>query len=671
MARPSYARVLVLVVVFLLSNLLLSNAYGDVAADLKSAQRAVRLRDYSKAFSIYLQTARAGNAEAQYQLANLYEQGKGAGVSESLALEWLRKSAAQQHAAAQYSLAMKLLERDSDQATTLLRASAAQHYTPALTYLDRLGDTELDELESAADQQDLWFGAARKNLVNDLQRFAAAGIEIDRQDRANRTALFVAIENDSAAAVNWLLKNHADPNHADKFGITPSHVAITHHRNDALNQLFSHSADRTRLLPNGDNLLHYAIRQGNADFVASLLKLGVNANHSNNDHWTPLDLAEYLKLDKAILTLKNNGASHGNNWTRENRQWDANAIATQLTANGTTDLTALDLSKIVVSGNTALLKQIMVAGNTTQPKNSGIINQRLPDESTLLALAIKGEQRAMVDALLQAGADANLNSSAGLTPLHIAVASGRVDIIERLLQAGADPSLVNDTNLDPVSYGIDADKTEACVAVIDWLVTERSRQLDPGKFGQYLIKAAENGNTIIAEHVIGNAAANAMDTVGRNPLWYAARNQDPDMIELLLRHKSATDVADNFGKTPFYVAVESGCLRCAELLLPFDDVNRATRSQSTPLMAAARNGNVALVSWLLAQKADSKARNEHGDSALIEAVKANSVATAKALMSGGANPTRKNKIGLSAIDFAKNNEEMMAVLQTRSVLDLF
>lgn len=651
-------------------------AHGDAQVDLKAAQRAVRLHDYNKAFSLYLQAARADDAEAQYQLANLYDQGKGVGRSESLATEWLQKSAAQQHPAAQYSLAMKLLERDSSQAMSLLNSSAQQQYAPASIYLERLGTAAASDVEQLADQLELWFAAARKNRVDDLQGFANTGVSIDQEDRAGRTALFAATEANSTSAMVWLLKHRANPNHPDRFGTTPSFVAITHHHPDALDLLFAQGANKDQVLSNGDNLLHYAIRRQHADQVSQLIKLGVNPNHSNNDRWTPLDLAEYSQLVGAVQLLKNNGATHGTNWTRQKPQQAVGDIAAHLTTGtAATKLSVLDLAKIVVGGNVALFNQLISNDKSVDTNNHAdsakLVNQRLPDESTLLALAIKSEQTTMIDALLAAGADINLGANGKLTPLHLAVASGRVDIVQKILKAGANPTQVNNAGLDSVGYGIAASKNEACIAIIDWLTANTNRKPNSAAFSRYLIQAAEYGNKPIVEHVASRADAQVTDESGRNALWYAARNKDRDIIALLLKQGVTADKTDAFGKTPFFMAVESDCRACAELLLPYDDVNRTTSSQNTPLMVAARNGNAEMVAWLLEQKADSKARNKQGDSALIEAVKANSITTAKALMAAGASPTRKNKIGLSAVDFAKNNEEMLTVLQSRSVLDLF
>jgi ankyrin repeat protein len=57
-----------------------------------------------------------------------------------------------------------------------------------------------------------------------------------------------------------------------------------------------------------------------------------------------------------------------------------------------------------------------------------------------LHAAVYNVHPALVDYLLDRGADVNATDNAGWAPLHIAVANGRVELAKRLLQRGADPN---------------------------------------------------------------------------------------------------------------------------------------------------------------------------------------------------------------------------------------
>jgi hypothetical protein len=66
---------------------------------------AVEKEDYDKAFSVFLKLAKAGNAEAQYNLAMLYRAGKGTKKDLSESFRWFKQAAEQGISDAQYYLA--------------------------------------------------------------------------------------------------------------------------------------------------------------------------------------------------------------------------------------------------------------------------------------------------------------------------------------------------------------------------------------------------------------------------------------------------------------------------------------------------------------------------------------------------------------------------------------
>ena len=80
------------------------------------------------------------------------------------------------------------------------------------------------------------------------------------------------------------------------------------------------------------------------------------------------------------------------------------------------------------------------------------VNARANNRQQVAALhaATTNRDAAMVEALLQAGADPNLTQAAGFTPLHAAAHHGDAAIVALLLGAGADPLSSNDKGQTPV-----------------------------------------------------------------------------------------------------------------------------------------------------------------------------------------------------------------------------
>lgn len=73
-------------------------------ADLDKAFAAVHQKDYTAAYQLFLESAQAGNAEAQFNLGILLYEGQGIEKNQAQALDWIEKAAAQGWADAQYYL---------------------------------------------------------------------------------------------------------------------------------------------------------------------------------------------------------------------------------------------------------------------------------------------------------------------------------------------------------------------------------------------------------------------------------------------------------------------------------------------------------------------------------------------------------------------------------------
>nr|XP_012317573.1 putative ankyrin repeat domain-containing protein 31 isoform X1 [Aotus nancymaae] len=84
---------------------------------------------------------------------------------------------------------------------------------------------------------------------------------------------------------------------------------------------------------------------------------------------------------------------------------------------------------------------------TCKGMKTGGINKRNARGKSRLHLAARRGNLSLVKALIESGADVNLNDNAGWTPLHEASSKGSVDIIVELLKAGAN---VNCENIDGI-----------------------------------------------------------------------------------------------------------------------------------------------------------------------------------------------------------------------------
>ena len=109
----------------------------------KTGRVILRQKDYDKVIKLYKKGAKQGDAEAQYNLGYMYENGKGVEGDYVIAAEWYEKAAAQGHAKAQNNLAFLYrkgygVPQDIDKAIELYEKSAGQGCVTAQTNLGYL-----------------------------------------------------------------------------------------------------------------------------------------------------------------------------------------------------------------------------------------------------------------------------------------------------------------------------------------------------------------------------------------------------------------------------------------------------------------------------------------------------------------------------------------------------
>ncbi|OHX13859.1 ankyrin repeat domain-containing protein [Chromobacterium sphagni] len=113
------------------------------------------------------------------------------------------------------------------------------------------------------------------------------------------------------------------------------------------------------------------------------------------------------------------------------------------------------------------------------------LEQSLDDVSkTPLVYAIDAKNRAAVEALLQAGANANVDGYDGNTPLFYAVSSKDLGIVQDLVAKGADVNAATRTSEITVLMAAVLDSTPAIAA---YLVAQGASLTDTDKYGHQAI----------------------------------------------------------------------------------------------------------------------------------------------------------------------------------------
>ena len=281
-----------------------------------------------------------------------------------------------------------------------------------------------------------------------------------------------------------------------------------------LNQLLKLGTDINLTLPDGTTPLMRAAENGQNEIVQELIKLGADINQQKKDTFSAFLIACFLDHDDVVKTLAKHGA-------------DVNAAYEIGSSQGS-------------SGNQTALTVAAARGN-----------------SPMCAL------------LLKLGADLNVVSDSGYTPLMWSLANGSSeDAAALLLKAGANP--------DP--------DAESRITI--------STSTTP------LILAATNGMTAIVKALLKrNVAVDKVDGDGWTALKRASNEGHEEIVTLLLKAGASPNIADHEGWTPLINAAGKGHVEvCKALLKAGGDANATGVRGRTPLLQAigARSDNEAL-----------------------------------------------------------------------------
>jgi ankyrin repeat protein len=313
-------------------------------------------------------------------------------------------------------------------------------------------------------------------------------------------------------------------------------------------------------------------------------------------------------------------------------------------------------------GDAELVRALLAAGaDATAVNRYGM---------TPLQVAAADGEVAVIEALLVAGADANAALPEGETVLMTAARTGSPESLRALLAAGADADARDEfhgesaliwaaaeNHADAIrvlaAHGADVDGRSARLTLEPRQRRAGQSILPLGSWTPLMYAARENA--LVASEALVAAGANldAVDPDGATALVIAIINAHYELAELLLRAGADPNVVDDeAGMGPLYAAVDMhrlavghgrgnpvpvGLLDAADiarlLLERGADVNAALKKPilqrqhtfgdstlgagATPLMRAAKSGDIELVRVLLAAGADPQLTLPNGTTALM------------------------------------------------------
>lgn len=343
-----------------------------------------------------------------------------------------------------------------------------------------------------------------------IKELLASGANPNSKENG-RPLLGWAAQAGNVEVVELLLNAKVNVNVADDgIGHTPLMRAIDTQQVAVANALLKAKADPNAKTPDGKTCLDMAVESRKAELVRALLEAGADPKHVAADGGSPALIAAQDGSPESIEIIRILGKAGAN-------LNSSNAAYTPLTY-------------AIEQGNKALVQALLEAGADPNGRAEG---GRAP-----IHLALDNKE--ILELLIKAKANPNLETGSGETPLFAAIESGNKDAVEQLLKAGADASKANASGTSPLDYATQNSQTE-----IAELLKPKTPQASPDENKELAQVPASAGSK---DCTIADAARKQMELHGKLQAQVDAGKMNSDIFRTF--NEDTKDYANMLATNP-------------------------------------------------------------------------------------------------------------------------
>jgi ankyrin repeat protein len=402
-------------------------------------------------------------------------------------------------------------------------------------------------------------------------------------------------------------------------------------------------SDPDEIGDHGYTRLQRAIVENDDEKVRACLKAGADINFRGSLIFPPLHFALEKDRHQIVITLLAAGA-------------DVNLQA----ANGQTPLHIA-----AAEGQETFVHALLRQGADPNIKDN--IGQT-PLHKTAVA---KPE---IIDALLRFKARVSEQDAEGNTPLHLFL--GKVAMVERLLEGGADPNVKNRDGISPYMMMLEEKRLQQYPAVLQRMLTCRADLGSTNRLGETILHLAarlEMPDTF--DKLLDSSELRVKDAGGNNVLHALVRTQNVLMIRNILdRAPELLHEANDGGRTPLAELagrctpqnrIDDKFMATAIIMIERGaDPSSADERGVSLLHHAVAQGKTDFADYLLRKKANPDARDKSGRAPLHVAVIEKNVVLLDRLLDSGADPDLTDKLGWTVLDrLAERGDRESPVVQ--------